>query len=124
RDGARRDVDVQLGTLPGQRQASLDQPRQEEAKPTVTALQGFGLSLSPGKDGVVISKVDANGPAADLGIREGDVVLSVGGRWGANRKEVERAGPVAGRGGRKSVLFRIKSGDGSPRFIGLPIGRS
>ncbi len=72
--------------------AKLEEPELQRASvtpPDRGSAQDFGLSVQdldddlaeqlglPSKDGVVVSAVDPNGPAADAGIRSGDVIVEV-----------------------------------------------
>ena len=85
----------------------------------------LGLSLAPGgsEPGVVVAEVDPAGPAADLGFKAGDVILEVGGKTVATPAEVRKALGKARDDGKRSVLMRVKSEQGT-RFVALPLGRA
>lgn len=132
RDGAERSVNLTLGQLPNERQASArgDQPGEQrgdqQAGPQVPRL---GLTLQPagrgGKfggsgEGLVVTDVDPNGPAAARGVREGDVIIDVAGRAVASTRDVHEALAAARAQGRRSALIRLRSGDGQ-RFIAIPL---
>jgi serine protease Do len=85
----------------------------------------LGLSLAPAgsEPGVVVAEVDPNGPAADFGFRAGDVILDVGGKAVATPAEVRKALGDARNEGKRSVLMRIKSEQGT-RFVAVPLSRA
>src|SRR5690606_38083680 len=103
--------------------ASLDQP--EQAAPTPSALDDFGLAVAPADDnvGVMVTDVDPNGQAAERGLQPGDVILSVGDDAVKSPKDVERIVESAKEDGRKAVLLRVKSGD-QTRFVALSFARA
>jgi serine protease Do len=115
RDGSKKDVDVQLGTLPGEKQAAAETPQAEPS-----ALHEFGMSLSPTPDhnGVEIAKVDPNGSGADAGLQPGDVILSVDNKKVSKPTDVKDQIAAARDRGMKAVLLQVKSGD-QTRYIGL-----
>jgi len=122
RDGASHDVDVKLGTLPGEEQmAALDQP--ETVEPT--ALENFGLAVAPAEDevGVMVTDVDPNGQAAERGLQPGDVILSVGNDAVKSPADVEKIMETAKDDGMKAVLLRVKSGE-QTRFVALSFARA
>ena len=115
RAGLKKDVLVELGTMPGpDQQAAL----QSSAKPT--ALAGLGLSLAPApnNDGVMIAQVDPSGTAADSGLNQGDVIVSVGSTKVTPPAEVEQQVADARKSGLKAVLLRVQSGS-ETRYVGL-----
>jgi serine protease Do len=130
RDGSERTVSLTLGTLPDERQARSDRPqrRGERSEAPDAGVPQLGLTLAPaasvgggGDEGVVVVDVDARGPAAERGIRTGDVILEVAGKAVSNPADVRKALSDARGGGRRTVLLRVKSGEGS-RFVALPVG--
>jgi serine protease Do len=115
RDGQKKEVPVELGTLPSaDQQAAL----QSDVKPT--ALAGLGLSLAPSHDGkgVIIANVDTNGSAADSGLNQGDVIVSVGGTKVSTPADVEKQVSDARKSGLKAVLLRVQSGS-ETHYVGL-----
>ena len=120
RDGSAQDIKVDLGTMPGAKQAAAVTT---DAKPA--ALAGLGLSLAPTQDnsGVMIARIDPNGAAADSGLQQGDVIASVDGTKVATPAEVEKQVADARTSGQKAVLFRIQSGNDT-RYVGLSFANS
>src|SRR6202044_3742649 len=86
-----------------------------------SALAKLGLTLRPahGQEGVVVTDVDPDGAAADKGLKQGDVILEVAGKSVSRPSEVADAIDAAKTDGKKSVLLRVKSGDGE-RYLTLP----
>jgi serine protease Do len=86
-----------------------------------TALAKLGLTLraAHGEEGVVVAGVDPEGAAADKGLKEGDVILEVAGKTVSRPSDVAQAIDAARTDGKRSVLLRVKSGDGE-RFVALP----
>jgi serine protease Do len=83
----------------------------------------LGLSLAPNEsaDGVVVAAVDPDSPAAEFGFKTGDVILDIGGKTVSTPADVSKALIDARSEGKRSVLMRIKSQDGT-RFIAVPLG--
>lgn len=123
RGGETFDVDLALGTLPGEKElASLE----TEAPPVeASPLDDFGLAIAPGDDDapVVVTNVDPNGQAAERGLQPGDVILSVGDAEVGAPSDVESAVESAKEEGLKAVLLRVKSGE-QTRFVALTFARA
>ena len=90
----------------------------------------LGLSVAPasevsgaGAQGVVVTAVDPDGPAAELGFQTGTVILDVGGKSVANAGDVRNALADAKAQGKHEVLMRVKMGDAT-RFVALPLGNA
>jgi serine protease Do len=122
--GAEKTVTLTLGELPAQREAKADS--QDEPAGDVGKL---GLTLAPassvagaGAQGVVITEVDPNGAAAEVGFKQGDLILEVGGKAVSNPADVRKALADARSGGKRNVLLRVKSGENT-RFVAIPIAR-
>jgi serine protease Do len=120
---AEKTVTLTLGQLPATREARAtgeerDLPGSEVGK--------LGLTLAPapnGGPGVVITNIDPNGIAADNGFQTGDVILSVDGKAVAAPADVRKAVEDARKGGKRVVLMRVKSSDGT-KFVPLVINRA
>ena len=67
----------------------------------------------------MVADVDPDSPAADEGLKPGDVILEVRGKAVSQPSEVPAAIESAKNDGKKSVLFRVKSDDGE-RFLAMP----
>jgi serine protease Do len=127
RNGAHQTLSFTLGELPKDVKQARSQ-RQEERDQQGTELPRLGLTLAPaggvagaGSDGVVVTAVDPDGPAASHGFKSGDVILEVAGKPVASVAEVRKALSDARGDGKRAVLMRVKSGD-TTRFVALPVG--
>jgi serine protease Do len=131
RKGAEKTVTVTLGTIPNDREARADRgQRQRGERDGDSGVPQLGLSLAPagsvagaGSQGVVITDVDASGPAAERGFKTGDVILDVGGKAVATPADVSKALTDAKSEGKRTVLMRVKSGEGT-RFVAIPVARA
>ncbi|HEV3022882.1 MAG TPA: Do family serine endopeptidase, partial [Pirellulales bacterium] len=126
-DGQDKTVTLTLGTLPNDKQAANEQTQHQLPESDVPKL---GLTLAPGSKapgtdgkGVLVTAVDPNGVAADHGLRVGDVILDVGGKAVSNPSEVRDQVADARKDGKHTLLFRVKSNEGT-RFVALPLGNA
>jgi serine protease Do len=116
--GGERTVTLTLGTLPDERQANAG---------SQTGTPRLGLTLAPantvgaGNQGVAITGVDPDGPAADHGMQSGDVILDVGGKTVSNPSDVSNEIADLTKAGKHTVLMRVKSGNAT-KFVALPLG--
>jgi serine protease Do len=117
-------IDLTLGKMPNQQQAKAETGTSNDGSPRL------GLNLAPAKDvagsgdqGVAVVGVDPNGPAAERGIKTGDVILDVGGKAVANAADVRKALGEARTAGKSAVLMRVKTAQ-AVRFIALPVGKA
>ncbi len=72
---------------------------------------------------MLVAGVDPDSPAAEKGIRPGDVIVKVGGRNVASPDEVAERVAAAQGERRKSVLLLVNR-QGSERFVALPLGQA
>jgi serine protease Do len=121
--GKEQSASVTLGEVPKERQAQADPAEQKKADKAP-----LGLTLAPaasmagaGTEGVVVADVRPDGPAAERGVKVGDVILEVGGTRVSSPADVKKALSEARTASKNSVLMRIKSGDAT-RFVVLPTG--
>jgi serine protease Do len=130
-DGRERKVTVEVG-----RQASEQQVARAESAEPAKGQPRLGLSLAaltpelreqlgiePGVQGVVVREVDPDGPAAEKGVQEGDVITAVAGKPVRSPREVADAVKKAHADGRKSVLVQLWR-DGQQRFVAIPMAVS
>jgi serine protease Do len=122
RDGSEQTINVTLAQMPNQQQAQSGTERQDPAQSSPR----LGLSLAPakaagaGNDGVVVTAVDPNGPAAEQGIKAGDVITNVGGTSVSTPADVQKQLGQLQKTGKHSVLMRVKSGDAT-HYVALPL---
>jgi serine protease Do len=128
RDGQSKQFDVTLATMPGeQHQANAGT---ENGAQHDRGVPHLGLSVAPASDvsgagsqGVVVTGVDPNGPAAEQGFQTGNVILDVGGKAVSNVGDVRNALEQAKAQGKHDVLMRVKAGDAT-HFVAMPLGNA
>jgi serine protease Do len=123
RNGQDKTVSLTLGQLPDQRQARAD----HDGSGTENGFR-LGLTLAPasevggaGGQGVAVTAVDPNGPAAERGVKEGDVILDVAGKAVSKPADVRQQLADLRKEGKHTVLMRMKSADGT-KFVAVPLG--
>jgi serine protease Do len=124
-NGQDRTVSLTLGELPDQRQASADTKGNETSEGGVPRL---GLTLAPARDGggtqgVTVTAVDPDGPAAEHGIQTGDIIMDVGGKAISNSADIRKQLADLDKDGKHTILLRMKSG-GATRFVAIPFGKA
>ena len=126
RKGEIKTLTLTLGKMPNDQQAKADTSDEMSAGDSPR----LGLNLAPAKDvagsgdqGVAVVGVDPNGPAAERGIKTGDVILDVAGKAVANTAEVRKALNDARTAGKNTVLLRVKTAEAT-RFVALPIKKA
>jgi serine protease Do len=124
-NGKPRDVTLTLASTPSQQ---AEKTGEQQTNPKV-GLPHLGLSLAPadqvagaGQEGLVVTAVEPDGPAADHGIEPGDVILQVGGKAVSNVSEVRQALSDAKAQGKHDVLLRLKTADAT-EFVAIPLGK-
>ncbi len=135
RKGKTETILVQLGRLENQEAlaAAAVPDAGSPAGPEETEITAGGLSvmrLTPSVrsrfgiaddvTGVVVSSVTSDGPAADKGISDGDVIVEIGQEPVSDPADVATRIEEAAEAGRSSVLLLIQSG-GDLRFVPLAI---
>jgi serine protease Do len=126
RKGEIKTLTLTLGKMPDEQHAKADTSDEMSAGDSPR----LGLNLAPAKDvagsgdqGVAVVGVDPNGPAAERGIKTGDVILDVAGKAVANTAEVRKALSDARAAGKNTVLLRVKTAEAT-RFVALPIKKA
>ena len=121
RGGKQRDIKVSIGEMPGEKLASINPGRDSEP----AADQQLGLALAPAEDGegVVVADVMSGSPAAEQGIRQGDVILEVNGAF-VDQPEAAVAAirQSSAKSGKSPVLLLVKN-DRGQRFVALKIAK-
>jgi serine protease Do len=125
RDGKDKSFTLKLAAVPGDRIAKAETSKAEDDG----ALK-LGVQLAPvkGKDGkagqgVQVVAVDPDGLAAEQGLRKGDIILEIAGKTVTEPKDVKDALVAAKKDGKKNVVMRIRSGEGS-RFVAIPFPKA
>ena len=133
RDGKELTLQVKVGELPEEQQASTATTPEKPAPQKTLQLSALGLTLSEitpdardkfqiaqDQKGVLITDVGQGTPAADRGLKAGDVIVEV------QQEEVDKPADVQERvekvkkAGRGSVLMLVQSGDGL-RWVPLSV---
>ena len=121
RDGARKKLRVKLGERPAEERMA----EKEEGKESKLGVQVQALTDDIAKqlgyedeEGVVVSWVDPNGPAAEKGIRRGDLIVRIGRREITSVKEYDKAVKELKPG--EAVMLLIKRQD-RPLFVAIKI---
>ncbi len=135
RDGKQITVTAKVGELPDDQQvASKDNPVKSPDANKPTPIAGLGLSLAPitpdAKDkyqlgtsqkGVVVTDVAPGGPAAQRGLKPGDVVVEVQQEPVDTPADVQSRIDDVRKQNRKSVLMLIQRQD-NLQWVPLPVG--
>jgi serine protease Do len=136
RRGEEKTLQVKVGELEAAEEQGLLAAAPEEtvprtSAPTVDAL-GMKLSgittelrqqfeLNENLKGVLVTEVAGNSPAAEKGLRPGDVIVEVGQEEVRSPEDVTKKIKAAKDGGRKSILLLVDR-QGDLRFVALGIG--
>lgn len=123
RDGKTRQLTVTIGQLPSEAQLKLSRTPESNPKANRLGITVAELSddqreaLHLQKGGVVVKSL-SDGPASDAGIREGDVIVSVGNNKVTDVDQFERLVKKLPAG--KSVAVLVQRSDG-PLFLALKV---
>jgi serine protease Do len=109
RKGEEKNFDVTLGNMPDQREANAnsEMPRQKGS-----SLPRLGVSVAPVSDGVAITSLEPDGPAAELGLSSGDVILHADGRKITGVGDLRATVEAAQKAGKHAVLMQVRTADG------------
>ena len=125
RNGEPRSITATLAQLPNEQQAKTD-----DSKQPTSGVPHLGLQVAPARDvsgagdeGVVVTAVEPDGPAAEHGFQSGNIILEVGGKPVADASDVRKALSEAKSQGKHQILIRAKMGDAT-RFVALPLGHA
>jgi serine protease Do len=138
RKGQRKELPATLGELEEAEKSGLlasNTPDSQGDADKPQTLDALGVTLSPLTDalkkqyslsddqkGVVVTAVTNGSPAADKGLKVGDVIVEVGQAEIAVPADVAKKVTEAREAGRKSVLLLVETG-GDLRFVALPVGQ-
>ena len=134
RDGHEVTVQASVGELPDDVQQAGTAPGPNRTPPNRTAMiAGLGARLSPITDelrsqyklsadqkGVVVTEVQADGPAAGRGLKPGDVIVEVQQEAVSTPADVAERMDRYRKQNRKTVLMLIQSTDGL-RWVPVPL---
>ena len=127
RNGSEKAFKLTLGELPNQQQARAEATPGDDDN--ADAGGRLGLTLAPASrvagadsEGVVVTRVDPSGVAADHGFSSGDVILEVAGKKVSTPADVRTEIASARSSNKRAVLMRVKSGDNT-KFVAVPVAR-
>jgi serine protease Do len=133
RDGSRTTVAVEVGHLKEEPTQVASAPAKEKSDSREQEIDQLGLNVAGISDamrekykltedvkGVVVTGVDADGPAAEKGLQPGDRIIQVSQEDVTEPDDVKRKVDQAKSQGRKSVLLRVQSERGL-RFVAIRI---
>lgn len=140
RKGEEKSLKVTLGELEEAEQVASAPSATPEARqePAEMRIEALGITLAALTDelrarfdldnsaaGVVVLEVAADGPAADNGLRPGDLITEIGQEKVSAPSEVARKVEQAQSAGRSSVLLLVEQGGrrGQPAFMALRIAK-
>ncbi|MEK4035239.1 Do family serine endopeptidase [Methylocystis sp. IM3] len=129
RNGAEKSAKLTLGKLPEEREARADD--EDTGGPSGgSQVASLGIEVAPASEvrggrgeGLYVTDIDPSGAAAQKGLRRGDVIVEAGGQPVNSRSDLSNAIDGARKEGRRSILLRVKSADGS-KFIAVPVKQS
>jgi serine protease Do len=120
-NGSQETISLSVAKMPNESIA-----KNESNNGNSQAATTLGLTVAPadsvagkGTRGVVVTNMNPDGPAAEHGVRTGDVILDVVGKAVNTPSDLRQAVGKARTTGKHTVLMRIKSGD-SVRFVAIP----
>ena len=126
RQGEAKTVSVTLAKMPNDQQEANAAPAEHSSH----GVPHLGLTVAPASDvagagqaGVVVTAVDPNGPAAEVGFQTGNVILDVGGKPVTSGRDVVNALKEAQAQGKHDVLMRVKTGNAT-QFVAVPLGKA
>ena len=71
--------------------------------------------------GVVVTEVDPQSPAAQKGLKVGDVIVEAAQEQVSSVEDVAKSIDKVRKSGRKAVLLRLEDGKGDLRFVAVPL---
>jgi serine protease Do len=111
-----------------------DRDKDSGKAPTPSRSSLIGLVLAPlndelrtkhniGKDmkGVIVLEVDPASPAAERGVKVGDVIVEVAQDAVTSLDDITKSVDKVKKAGRKAVLLRLEDGKGDLRFVAVPV---
>lgn len=123
RNGEEQDITVTLGSLNDlDRRADAGAGAGADTMVKPASAATMGLTLEKAENGVLISDVEAESPAAEKGLVRGDVILNVNGAPVETVEDVTTNVELVKQDGRKAVLMQVQSERGI-RFVAVPFAK-
>ena len=133
RRGEKKSFKVAVGRLTeDDEKPDLPQSKADEQKAPEQKLMGLTLSVIDdqvrqrfGLDGkvkgVIVTEADPDSPAAQKGIKPGDIIVEAGQDPVNSPDDLGRSVEKIRKSGRKAVLLRVEDGKGDLRFVAVPV---
>ncbi|MGH7122964.1 MAG: PDZ domain-containing protein, partial [Stellaceae bacterium] len=135
RKGKPVDLNVTVGRLPEEEDVEDAVTSENEPAPEPEREDLLGLSIAPLTDelrerygigqsieGVVITEVKPNSPAAQKDVKPGDVIVEVTQEKVKQPQDVKARLLAVRKAGRRSVLLLLSDAKGELRFVAVPTG--
>ena len=132
RKGQKRNVKIVVGRLQEDEAEKTAADKKSGEAPSGKAL--IGLKLAPLTDelrqkygfdkkvkGVVVTEIDSASPAAQKGIKVGDVIVEAAQEQVGSVDDVAKGIDKVRKAGRKAVLLRVEDAKGDMRFVAVPL---
>ncbi len=132
RDGTKKTIAVEVAQMPSEQQmanADTGQKLGDETPKLGLALAALdqdtrrAMDLPADAEGAVVTQVLPGSPAAEKGIRQGDIIVEAGNETVSSPKSVANAVRAAAKRGDEAILLLIKRG-GQDRFIAVRLDRA
>ena len=132
RNGANRTLAIEIAQMPSDQTVAgleADEELGEETPKLGLALARLDdgirseMDLPDGQGGAVVTDVLPGSPAAEKGLRQGDVIIEADNQAVTEPKSVSDAVKAAAKRGEKAVLLLIKRGD-QDRFVAVRIDQA
>jgi serine protease Do len=130
RKGAKKSFKVVVGRLVEDEKEAEASPGEDKAPEPAL----IGLRLAPLTDelrqkhgidqqvsGVVVTEVDPQSPAAQKGVKVGDVIVEAAQEPVSSVEDVAKSIDKVRKSGRKAVLLRLEDAKGDLRFVAVPL---
>ena len=88
---------------------------------TLTDDSRLKYNLEAKVQGILVDDVDASSPAAQKGLKPGDVIIEAAEETVSKPEDLAKAVEKMKAVGRKAVLLRVEDGKGDLRFVAIPI---
>jgi len=134
RKGQPRKLSVTVGLLEEDDFDTLKPNESKPSDPAAPAASVIGLKLLPITDqlrakyglaadmkGVVVDNIDPGSPAAEKGVKTGDVIVEAAQDPVSSADDVAKSIDKVKKAGRKAILLRVEDGKGDLRFVAVPI---